>query len=154
MKQRLIISIIFLQILMSCAAQSSKKSDKISQQIGYVSVCDTSLIYLYIPEQQDTLKGKGVIRLSLQSNSCNNIEIKSGEILFLSITKTRSDSKVLDYRYLITENLSNKEREILAFYEEKLYATFKMRGLCCENEKAYLDSKKFNFSFTFIVIPK
>lgn len=139
---------------MSCAAQSTKKSDEQLQQIGYVSICYTSKIYFYNSELQDTLKGKGVIRLNLQNKSCNKIKIKSGQILFLSITKIRNDSKVLDYRYLITENLSTEERRILSFYEKKLYDTFKKRGLCCVNEKAYLDSEKFDFPFTFFVLPK
>jgi len=139
---------------MSCAAQSTEKSDENLQQVGYLSICDTSKIYLYNPDLQDTLKGKGVIRLSLKNKSCNKIKIKSGQILFLSITKARGDSKVLDYRYLITENLTADEGKILAFYEKKLYNTFKMRGLCCVSEKAYLDSEKFDFPFTFFVLPK
>lgn len=154
MKQKLIINLFFLLILMSCAAQSTKKYDEKLQQVGYVTICDTSKIYLYNSELQDTLKGKGVIRLSLQNKKCNKIKIKSGQILFLSIIKIRSGGKVLDYRYLITENLSVEESGILAFYEKELYDTFKKRGLCCVSEKAYLDSEKFDFPFTFFVLPK
>ncbi len=154
MKQRLTINLFFLLILMSCTAQSTKKSDEKIQQVGYVTICDTSKIYLYNSELQETLKGKGVIRLSLQNKNCNGIKITSGQILFLSMTKICNDDIILEYRYLITEDLSSDEKKILAFYENKLYDTFKKRGLCCLNDKTYLDSDKFDFPFTFLVLPK
>lgn len=154
MKLRLIINLIFALILMSCAVQSSKKSDKKLQQVGYVTICDTSKIYLYNSELQDTLKGKGVIRLSLQNKNCDVIKITSGQILFLSITKTSNGDKIIEYRHMTTRGLTSDEKKLLVFYENELYDTFKNRGICCLNDNAYLDCDKFDFPFTFFVLPR
>lgn len=156
MKRRLVSIVVFSSALVGCFAQQTTKTvaDK-AQQVSYVTVCDTSKIYLYSPElEEDTLQGKGVIELSLKK-VCKDIKIMDGQILLLSVvSKKQRDKKVIDYRYLESENLTNDEKKKMNFYEKEIYETFKKRGICCEDEDMRLDGKGFYFSFRFIVLPK
>jgi len=156
MRKGLISVLFFLLIFAYCLAQQPNQNSKdVVQKIGYVEICDTSKICLYMVELKDTLQGKGVIRLSLKRAKCKNIKIIDGEILFLSITsKKQGDKKVLDYRYLVTESLTSDEIKAVNLYSSKLYDIFKNRGVCCVDEELELDSKKYDFPFTFTVLPK
>jgi len=154
MKYKTLILILYLCFfLISCTIRSNKKHNDQLQQIKYVSICDTSKIYLYNSEQPDTLKGKGIIRLLFQNKSCNKIKIKSGKILFLSITKKDNNTKMIEYRRVISDSLLIEDKKIVTYYEKKIYDIFKKKKICCTNKKASLISKEIDFSFTFFVFP-
>ncbi|MCT4602051.1 MAG: hypothetical protein N4A59_03970 [Marinifilum sp.] len=123
------------------------------KQQDNIVVCDTSKICFYDKEVQDTLIGRGVIRIRLFSKKCNDIKIKEGHLIFLHIKSKIKGENVLEYRYLVLDDLNADERRMLLGYEKRILSVLKKRGLCCLGDAEYLNSDKFDFPLTFTVVP-
>jgi hypothetical protein len=143
-------------VLLNCTTPEYKKEgDSYAKQSDNITVRDNSKICFYENNLQDTLKGKGILRIKFRSKKCNKIKMKEGQLIFLVIeTNSTSNKKtLLDYRYLVTDNLKSDEKNMLLDYEKRILSVFKERGFQCIGDTEFLTSDKFDFPFTFRVIP-
>ena len=134
----LIILAICISLTRSCAAQTGE---------AMIKYKPTS-INLYEPGLNQTLKGKGVIRLTFDDEE--NLNVKESEFVYLTVFDSLTNEKSFEYR--IGQKIADNKARI-DFYTNKLDSVFKNT----EYEIANEDYKNFipraDFPFVFRVYP-